>query len=330
MAEEHDYEALPETATLYTHLFAGALAGISEHSIMYPFDFIKTRMQIINPNPQAVYNGITHAIQRIRTTEGAQTMWRGISSMVIGAGPAHALYFATYEHCKEMFGGNSTADEHHFIATAGACATIASDALMNPFDVVKQRMQLHGSTFKSVFECASHILRKEGLAAFYISYPTTLVMNVPFQSVQFPTYEYFRKVLNPSGAYDPMTHIISGGLAGSIAAAVTTPLDVAKTLLQTRGYAADADIRNASGLRDAFRIIYRRNGITGFFRGMKPRVLSHMPSTAICWTTYEYFKWIIGTKEMERVAELESDIHTNGTATGAATTTTTTRATASI
>jgi solute carrier family 25 iron transporter 28/37 len=73
-------------------------------------------MQILNPNPQAVYNGIVHAIQRIRTTEGAQAMWRGISSMVIGAGPSHALYFATYEHCKELFGGNST-DEHHFIAT---------------------------------------------------------------------------------------------------------------------------------------------------------------------------------------------------------------------
>jgi solute carrier family 25 iron transporter 28/37 len=41
MAEEHDYETLPETTPLYTHLLAGALAGISEHSIMYPFDFIK-------------------------------------------------------------------------------------------------------------------------------------------------------------------------------------------------------------------------------------------------------------------------------------------------
>ncbi|RKP23350.1 mitochondrial carrier [Syncephalis pseudoplumigaleata] len=310
-AEEHDYEALPETTPLYTHLLAGALAGISEHSIMYPFDFIKTRMQIINPNPQAVYHGITHAIQSIRTTEGAQAMWRGISSMVVGAGPAHALYFATYEHCKEMFGGN-IGDEHHFLATgaAGACATVTSDALMNPFDVVKQRMQVHGSTFRSVLACTAHVLRTEGIAAFYVSYPTTLVMNVPFQSVQFPTYEYFRKVLNPSGAYDPVTHIISGGLAGSIAAAVTTPLDVAKTLLQTRGYATDADIRNASGLRAAFRIIYQRNGVAGFFRGMQPRVLAHMPSTAICWTTYEYFKWIIGAQEAERISELESDIRT--------------------
>ncbi|KAI9593071.1 mitochondrial carrier domain-containing protein [Syncephalis fuscata] len=316
MAEEHDYEGLPESIPLYTHLLAGALAGISEHSIMYPFDFIKTRMQVINPNPQAVYSGISHALQRIRTTEGARVMWRGVSSMIIGAGPAHALYFATYEHCKERFGGN-VGNEHHFLATsaAGACATITSDALMNPFDVIKQRMQLHGSTFKSVPSCAVHVLRTEGLSAFYVSYPTTLVMNVPFQAVQFSTYEYFCKVLNPSGAYDPLTHIISGGLAGSIAAAVTTPLDVAKTLLQTRGYATDADIRNASGMRDALRVIYRRGGVTGFFRGIKPRVLAHMPSTAICWTTYEYFKWIIGAREANRIAELETDVHSTARAT---------------
>ncbi|KAJ3089165.1 asparaginyl-tRNA synthetase [Quaeritorhiza haematococci] len=115
-------------------------------------------------------------------------------------------------------------------------------------------------------------------------------MTIPFQSLHFVAYEYFRKTLNPSGRYDPKTHIISGGLAGAIAAAATTPLDVAKTLLQTRGNISDARIQNASGLLDASRIIYERHGWIGFTRGMVPRVLSHMPATAICWTTYEFLK----------------------------------------
>jgi solute carrier family 25 iron transporter 28/37 len=135
MAEDYDYEALPESTPLYIQLTAGALAGIAEHAIMYPFDFIKTRMQVLNPSPQAVYHGITHALERITSTEGVRAMWRGVSSMIAGAGPAHALYFATYEQCKEAFGGNEGSG-HHFIATstAGACASITSDALMNPFD----------------------------------------------------------------------------------------------------------------------------------------------------------------------------------------------------
>lgn len=68
-------------------------------------------------------------------------------------GPAHAVYFGTYEAVKQKLGGNAGSEHHPFavgmasiiisviqyvnflsIATAGACATIASDALMNPFD----------------------------------------------------------------------------------------------------------------------------------------------------------------------------------------------------
>ncbi|KAG9285899.1 hypothetical protein G9A89_013324 [Geosiphon pyriformis] len=299
MAElENEYEALPENSSIAVNLIAGALAGIGEHTIMYPVDSIKTRMQVLNPQPAAVYTGVANAFTRISTTEGVRTLWRGVNSVILGAGPAHALYFGTYEICKDLFGAYKTPG-HHPIATAaaGACATIASDALMNPFDVIKQRMQVHGSIYRNVLECARSVYAHEGLAAFYISYPTTLTMTIPFQAAQFSSYEYFRKVLNPRGNYDPKTHVIAGGLAGAIAAAATTPLDVAKTLLQTRGDSSDPRIRNCTGLMEAFRIIYEQNGVKGFMRGLKPRVLSHVPSTAICWSVYEYFKWFISSQE---------------------------------
>ena len=41
-------------------------------------------------------------------------------------------------------------------------------------------MQVHESQFRSVFTCARTVYRTEGLNAFYISYPTTLTMTVPF------------------------------------------------------------------------------------------------------------------------------------------------------
>ncbi|KAJ3294385.1 Fe(2+) transporter [Borealophlyctis nickersoniae] len=302
---EVDYEALP-TSSVATNMLAGALAGISEHTVMFPLDSIKTRMQVLQPNPQAIYSGVMNAVSRISTTEGFKALWRGVNSVIIGAGPAHALYFATYEKCKEVFKGKG---EGNFLAhgAAGACATIVSDGLMNPFDVVKQRMQVHGSTYRSVSECALSILRNEGVSAFYVSYPTTVMMTIPFQSIQFVTYEYFRKRLNPTGKYDPKTHVVAGAMAGGVAAAVTTPLDVAKTLLQTRGVVSDSAIRHASGMVDAFKLIHQKNGWLGFTRGMQARVLSHMPATAICWTTYEFMKMILSTaplaKEPIKLAE---------------------------
>ncbi|KAI4134282.1 MAG: hypothetical protein LQ347_001665 [Umbilicaria vellea] len=272
--EEFDYEALPSNFSLADNMLAGAFAGIAEHSIMYPIDLLKTRMQVINPSPGAIYTGLSNAVSTITRMEGIGSMWRGVTSVILGAGPAHAVYFATYEAVKQGMGGN-VGNEHHPLAA-----------------VVKQRMQVHGSKamYKSISQCAKTVYRSEGLAAFYVSYPTTLCMTVPFTALQFTAYESISKVMNPTKSYDPVTHCMAGGLAGAFAAGLTTPLDVIKTLLQTRGTANDAEIRSAKGLFVAASIIKRQFGWTGFFRGLGPRIITTMPSTAICWTSYEMAK----------------------------------------
>ena len=149
--------------------------------------------------------------------------------------------------------------------------------------VIKQRMQVHGSVYPTIYRCAQSVYRNEGLAAFYVSYPTTLTMTIPFTAIQFTAYESISKVINPSKKYDPFTHCVAGGLAGAFAAGITTPLDVVKTRLQTRGTAMDSEIREAKGLWHAASIIHRRSGWKGFLRGLGPRVVTTMPSTAICW-----------------------------------------------
>lgn len=148
-------------------------------------------------------------------------------------------------------------------------------------------MQVHGSMHNSLLSCARTVFQNEGIRAFYISYPTTLTMTVPFTAAQFMAYESLSRVMNPSKRYDPATHCVAGGLAGGFAAAITTPLDVIKTLLQTRGTATDIEIRGARGLVEGARIIMKRDGYRGFFRGLKPRIITTMPSTAICW----YVSW---------------------------------------
>ncbi|ORX67638.1 mitochondrial carrier [Linderina pennispora] len=294
---EYDYEELPETSPLTMHLIAGAAAGIMEHSVMYPFDIVKTRMQVVGSPSSVVYSGVTHAIKIISTTEGMRTLWRGVMSVVLGAGPAHAVYFATYEQTKKLLSNSAGETTALAAGAAGGVATVVSDALMNPFDVIKQRMQLVGSSYRNIADCAATVMRKEGLRAFYVSYPTTLIMNIPFQSIQFGCYDLFRKTLNPNGSYSPLTHVVAGGLAGAVAAALTTPIDCCKTLLQTRGASVDPEVRNASSMIQSAKIIYKQQGVNGFFRGARPRVIANMPATAISWTTYEYFKWMIARRD---------------------------------
>lgn len=298
--EDYDYEGLPINSSLSANLMAGAAAGIMEHTVMYPVDAIKTRMQVVGSNN--LYSGIMNAVTRISATEGALTLWRGMTSVIVGAGPAHAVYFAVYESVKNALGGNKDLNHHPVVAAiAGASATTSSDALMNPFDVIKQRMQLFGVKYRSFAACALDIYRREGFSAFYVSYPTTLIMNVPFTAVNFTVYESASKILNPQRIHDPLSHCIAGGIAGATAAAITTPLDVIKTLLQTKGINTyDPKIKEINSFYQGAVYIYQTSGLTGFLRGMRPRVVANMPSTAICWTSYEMAKFYLMRRETKK------------------------------
>lgn len=63
-------------------------------------------MQVFATSPAAMYTGIGNAFTRISSTEGVRALWRGVSSVIVGAGPAHAVHFGTYEAMKELTGGN--------------------------------------------------------------------------------------------------------------------------------------------------------------------------------------------------------------------------------
>lgn len=47
-------------------------------------------------------------------------------------------------------------------------------------------------------------------------------------------YELCQNMWNPDRGYNPAVHMASGAIAGGVAAAITTPLDVCKTLLNTQ------------------------------------------------------------------------------------------------
>ncbi|XP_010887334.1 mitoferrin-2 [Esox lucius] len=309
---EPDYEGLPQGASTSTHMFAGAVAGIMEHCLMFPIDCVKTRMQSLQPEPAARYRNVMDALRRIVTTEGVWRPLRGLNATAVGAGPAHALYFACYEKLKKSLSDiiHPGANSHLANGAAGCVATLLHDAAMNPSEVVKQRLQMYKSPYGGVIDCVRAVWRTEGAAAFYRSYTTQLSMNVPFQALHFMTYEYLQELLNPHRQYKPSSHVVSGALAGAIAAAATTPLDVCKTLLNTQeslvgvpaaGQAGGRAVHgHITGLAHAFRTVYRLGGLPGFFKGVQARVIYQMPSTAISWSVYEFFKYVITKHQLDK------------------------------
>ena len=203
--------------------------------------------------------GIIASGTKLVSTGGMARMWVGVQTMFTGCVPAHAAYFSIYEGCKASFSGapnpvsgagasghaqsslETSGDEGGAAAAASpfaagaavALATMAHDVIMTPMDCIKQRLQLgyHRNCMKT---CARAIFEGEGACAFVLSYPTTLMMNVPYALIMGTTNEALRTWLNPTGQHSVSSYLLAGAGAGMLAAAATNPLDVVKTRLQTQ------------------------------------------------------------------------------------------------
>lgn len=299
-----------DTLTSFQVMTAGALAGITEHVAMYPIDTVKTRMQSYVAIRH--HSSVFHTARSIVSTEGLSALWRGVSAVALSAGPAHALYFATYEYVRTFLTRslqnpnlNFTSDtpslpqSSHLnpvaTALAGVCATVVNDGIMTPLDVVKQRMQITSRSvggYSSVWQCMRNVYVNHGIGAFFAGFRATLLMNVPFTATYFTGYEFAKRLILDFRQIDvnhfsASSHCIAGGFAGAIASAATTPLDVVKTRLQTQG---EIGARRYRGLLDALRVIRDEEGFQGLMRGVRPRILFHIPAAAVCWTTYEFCK----------------------------------------
>lgn len=246
-SDHHAMEAAAATTPVATtihdglefwqYMIAGSIAGSIEHMAMFPVDTLKTRMQAITSSAKTSSLTLRQSLGSILKLEGPTGLYRGIAAMGLGAGPAHAVYFSVYESSKKFLSsGNPNNSAAH--AASGVVATVASDAVFTPMDVVKQRLQLKGSPYQGVWDCVKRVLFEEGIGAFYSSYRTTVVMNAPFTAIHFATYEAAKRGMTEvspetgDGDETLLVHATAGAAAGALAAVLTTPLDVVKTQLQ--------------------------------------------------------------------------------------------------
>lgn len=272
-------------------MVAGALAGAGEHIVMYPADVIKTRSQAHVSHAQPAYRHPFHAVAQIYKGEGMRGLYRGMPAVVAGAIPSHAVYFATYEWTRQSLGAMRT-DGHHPIANgvAGGVATMMHDAIVTPLDVVKQRLQLYQSKHTGVVRTLMHVARTGGVRAFYASYPTTVLMNVPFMSVHFATYETLKVLLKRRDVHGTPKHILAGAGAGALGGVISNPLDIIKTRLQLQGVSGSPRYASA---RAAARDIFAKEGPMAFWKGTSARALYYAPGAAVSWSMYEFAKSVL-------------------------------------
>nr|XP_020140948.1 S-adenosylmethionine mitochondrial carrier protein [Microcebus murinus] len=155
----------------------------------------------------------------------------------------------------------------HMLAASGG--EVVACLIRVPSEVVKQRAQVSASS--RTFQIFSNILYEEGIRGLYRGYKSTVLREIPFSLVQFPLWESLKALWScrQGRAAESWQSAVCGALAGGFAAAVTTPLDVAKTRIML----AKAGSSSASGnVLSALHGVWRSQGLTGLFAGVVPRV----------------------------------------------------------
>lgn len=82
-------------------LLSGGLSGVTAWFIMYPLDFIKTRIQsdsLTNP----VYRNILHCLQTEVKAKGISVIYTGFQIMMARAFVVNAAGFMCFEYAKKL------------------------------------------------------------------------------------------------------------------------------------------------------------------------------------------------------------------------------------
>lgn len=181
---------------------------------------------------------------------------------ILNSIPTAALFFCTYEHTKRLLNNTSYSLWQPGVHMASAAVgEVAACFIRVPVEVVKQRRQagFHNSSLYIV----RTILKTEGLGGLYRGYLTTVYREIPFSFIQFPLWEGAKSWWSEKQGWpvSPWQSSVCGALSGGIAAALTTPLDVAKTRIML----ADRDSVESGGkLLIVLRNVYIAQGVKGY------------------------------------------------------------------
>nr|XP_048294383.1 S-adenosylmethionine mitochondrial carrier protein isoform X2 [Myodes glareolus] len=94
---------------------------------------------------------------------------------------------------------------------------------------------------------------------------------IPFSLVQFPLWESLKALWSWQRGHvvDSWQSAVCGAFAGGFAAAVTTPLDVAKTRIMLAKAGSSTAVGN---VLSAMHAVWRAQGLAGLFAGVFPRM----------------------------------------------------------
>ncbi|XP_077519567.1 mitochondrial 2-oxodicarboxylate carrier-like isoform X1 [Amblyomma americanum] len=296
MSERSGIRKLAREAAI--QIASGGSAGFVEICLMHPLDVVKTRFQVQHNQLLAAageqrYTSIADCFRRMVRSEGLLAIYKGILPPILAETPKRAVKFFTFEQYKKLFafGGPQTAVS---LSLAGLFAGLTEAVFVNPFEVVKVRLQTDKQVVTrqpSTFAVARGIYREAGfgLRGLNLGLTSTMSRNGLFNMFYFGFYFSVKDKLpkTDSEAATFAMRLATGFVAGTGASMMNIPFDVAKSRIQGPQPGPPGTIKYRTCLQSV-RTVFVEEGFFALYKGLVPKVLRLGPGGAVMLVVYEH------------------------------------------
>lgn len=242
------------------------------------------------------FRGTLDAFLKIIRNEGMKSLWSGLPPTLVMAVPATVIYFTCYDQLTDLLRRKFGENQSYIPVVAGIVARFGAVTVISPLELIRTNMQSKKFSYKELHQFVSKRVSEDGWISLWRGWAPTVLRDVPFSAMYWYNYEVLKKWLcEKSGLYEP-TFIISftsGALSGSFAAVATLPFDVVKTQKQTQLWMYESHKMSVPLHLSTWAImknIVAKNGFSGLFTGLIPRLIKIAPACAIMISTYEFGK----------------------------------------
>ncbi|OMO64347.1 Endoplasmic reticulum-adenine nucleotide transporter [Corchorus capsularis] len=261
------------------------------------------------------YKGTVDVLYKVARQEGFTRLWRGTNASLALAVPTVGIYMPCYDifrnSMEEFTTKNAPTLTPYVPLVAGMAARSLACVTCYPVELARTRMQAFketqsGAKPPGVWKTLGGVINPvrstngcqnlQSYRVLWTGLSAQLARDVPFSAICWSTLEPMRRKLlglmgDEAGAGCVVgANFTAGFVAGSIAAAATCPLDVAKTRRQIE---KDPTKALTMGIRQTLLGIWRDGGIKGLFTGLGPRVGRAGPSVGIVVSFYEVVKYAL-------------------------------------
>lgn len=310
-------------------VLAGALARAGSQSVIHPIDTLKVRLQtsmarappsapapaaglskigqlVPPPLGAAAAAGVPKGFDAKLALAGLGSLYRGLVGAASGAGIAIGAYFAFYGAACNTLSRHTDLAPHAVAFVSGGAAALGSSFVKVPLAVCIRSVQ--AGVYPNVINAATSIAKAAGPRGLFTGFAPTVLEDVPDMAIKFAVYEALRSMytnwrasllpaplpgaepLKPS----PQVDFTMGALAGALAAAATTPLDVIKTNMMCAA-------ASRPSMSQAAAMVLAQGGPKAFFRGIGTRALSNGINSAVFFCFFETIRGAMAQAKEQRV-----------------------------